>query len=97
MTYEVCIGQYETLLQCSYYDFQKTKWPYEHFFGVFEYFPQWGFPKLPMVYIGNPFITLDTDVLPGAESSIDDRLQNQNSTKPSKGVMTAGRSMLLMK
>lgn len=81
VTYEVCMGEHaETLPQCSCYDFQKTKWPCKHFFSVFEHFPQWCFSKLPMTYIGNPFITLDTHVLPGAESRKDERLQDENST-----------------
>ena len=74
------MGEYETLPQCSCYDFQKTKWPCKHFFSVFEHFPQWCFSKLLMTYIGNPFIRLDTHVLPGAESITDERLQDKNST-----------------
>lgn len=64
VVYEVPLGNDKTLPQCTCQDFQKTECPCKHFCSVFKHPPEWGFTKLPAIYIGNPFITLDTGILP---------------------------------
>ena len=63
VTHEVFMGNEATLPQCTCKDFQKTKWPCKHFFGVFKYFPEWNFDSLPVEYTTNPFIMLDERIL----------------------------------
>ena len=63
VTHEVFMGNEATLPRCTCKDFQKTKWPCKHFFGVFKYFPEWNFDSLPVEYTTNPFITLDERIL----------------------------------
>ena len=62
-TQDVFMGNDTILPQCPCHEFQKTKWPCKHFFGVFKNFPEWTFDSLPVEDIFNPFISLDGRIL----------------------------------
>ena len=48
---------------CTCKDWEAYRIPCKHFFAIFNWFPEWGWEKLPQTYQNSPYLCLDDDAI----------------------------------
>ena len=48
---------------CTCKDWEAYKIPCKHFFAIFNWFPEWGWEKLPQSYQNSPYLQLDDEAV----------------------------------
>jgi len=59
----VDFGISSSVPSCTCKDWKAYRIPCKHFFAVFNWFPEWGWEKLPISYQNSPYLCLDDDAI----------------------------------